>query len=64
VQLVYRKRAFEGGSKDFEFSRQTMLDHWASGVADIEHCVSRRDELFSNPPKAGVTVIDPGLPSR
>jgi NTE family protein len=62
VQLIYRKRPFEGGSKDYEFSRQTMLDHWASGMADIAHCARNRDALFSKPPKAGVTVIDPGLP--
>ena len=61
VQLIYRKRPYEGGSKDFEFSRQTMLEHWARGVADIEHCARRRDELFSQPPRAGVTLIDPGL---
>src|SRR5262249_9405194 len=32
VQLIYRQKPYEGHSKDYEFSRQTMLDHWASGV--------------------------------
>ncbi len=61
VQLIYRKRPYEGGSKDYEFSRQTMLDHWASGLADAEHCFHRSRQLFSRPPRSGVTLIDPGL---
>ena len=61
VQLIYRKRPYEGGSKDYEFSRQTMLDHWACGLADAEHCFRNSGELFARAPKAGVTLIDPGL---
>ena len=61
VQLIYRKRPYEGGAKDYEFSRQTMLDHWACGMADIDHCASRAHLLFAKPPTAGVTLIDPGL---
>jgi NTE family protein len=38
VHLIYRGREWESGAKDFEFSRRTMLDHWAQGgtaVADV-----------------------------
>jgi len=35
VQLVYRTRRYEGGAKDYEFSRLTMREHWASGRADV-----------------------------
>ncbi|WP_064032292.1 patatin-like phospholipase family protein, partial [Methylosinus sp. R-45379] len=31
VQLVYRSPTYEGASKDYEFSRQTMEDHWRTG---------------------------------
>ena len=61
VQLVYRKRAYEGGSKDYEFSRQTMVEHWAGGLADVEHCFAHADALFASAPRTGVAVIDPGL---
>ncbi len=61
VQLIYRKRAYEGGSKDYEFSRQTMLDHWAAGVADVEQCVHRKHSLLPPTREQGVVVIDPGL---
>lgn len=60
VQLIYRKRAFEGGSKDYEFSRQTMLDHWSSGVADVGDCVRRLDALLAAAREKGIMVVDPG----
>ncbi|HEY2660659.1 MAG TPA: patatin-like phospholipase family protein [Caulobacteraceae bacterium] len=60
VQLIYRKRPYEGGSKDYEFSRQTMLEHWAGGVADVEHC-ARKKGLLPRTREPGVVVIDPGL---
>ena len=60
VQMIYRKRAYEGGSKDYEFSRQTMLEHWASGVADVEHYVARHGARPDLPADGGIKVIDPG----
>jgi NTE family protein len=61
VQLIYRKRPYEGGSKDYEFSRQTMLEHWASGFADVEHCFATQGERLTRAGHPGVVVIDPGL---
>ena len=61
VQLIYRDRAYEGGFKDVEFSRQTMLDHWASGVADGERTVRRRTHNPPKPGPGGAVSIDPGL---
>ena len=60
VQLIYRKQPYEGGSKDFEFSRQTMTEHWASGVADVRRTLERHTELLTQPLKPGVQVIDAG----
>jgi NTE family protein len=60
VQLIYRKRAYEGGSKDYEFSRQTMLEHWAVGVADVERFMRRESELIALPPAGGASAVDPG----
>jgi NTE family protein len=35
VHLIYKNKSFEGHYKDYEFSRDTMLEHWASGLEDI-----------------------------
>ncbi|WP_010543665.1 patatin-like phospholipase family protein [Sphingomonas elodea] len=31
VQLIYRAKIWEGGSRDFEFSTRTMREHWEAG---------------------------------
>jgi len=34
VHLIYRARNYEGHSKDYEFSRASMQDHWRAGYDD------------------------------
>ncbi|HMR33436.1 MAG TPA: patatin-like phospholipase family protein [Geminicoccaceae bacterium] len=34
VQLIYRAHEYEGISKDYEFSRRTMEEHWQAGYRD------------------------------
>src|SRR5271165_1832017 len=34
VHLIYRAKQYEGDSKDYEFSRLSMWDHWRSGYND------------------------------
>ena len=34
VHLIYRSKHYESQSKDYEFSRASMLEHWAAGLAD------------------------------
>lgn len=34
VHLIYRPRGYEGDSKDYEFSRTSMAEHWRSGYGD------------------------------
>jgi len=34
VHLIYRPRGYEGDSKDYEFSRMSMAEHWRSGYYD------------------------------
>jgi NTE family protein len=34
VHLIYRTRAYEGDSKDYEFSRLSMEEHWRAGYTD------------------------------
>src|SRR6185369_7629338 len=54
VQLVYRSPSYEGQSKDYEFSRRTMEDHWAAGRRDAEATLSH-PEALSLP--AGFTAV-------
>ena len=34
VHLIYRANKYEGACKDYEFSRQTMVEHWKAGCND------------------------------
>lgn len=48
VHLIYRGREWESGAKDFEFSRQTMLDHWEQGRNAVAGVVETGDRLIAN----------------
>ncbi len=60
IQLIYRAKSYEGGFKDFEFSRQTMLDHWSSGVIDASRCRRKLEHYTRKPDGAATSVFDPG----
>ena len=45
IHLIYRDKEWEGLAKDYEFSPQTMHEHWASGLADIERSLQHRSWL-------------------
>jgi NTE family protein len=51
VQLVYRSQTYEGQSKDFEFSRRTMQEHWLAGIRDAEATL-KHPEVLKPPTKA------------
>ncbi len=46
VHLIYRQGKWEGGSRDFEFSRQSMLHHWEEGRRSVRDTMSN-DELLA-----------------
>ncbi len=48
VQLVYRSKQYEGNSKDYEFSRLSMADHWRAGYDDA-HASLQHKEIFERP---------------
>ncbi|WP_349604326.1 MULTISPECIES: patatin-like phospholipase family protein [Cupriavidus] len=45
VHLIYRNKFFEGHYKDFEFSADTMGEHWTSGLDDIRGSFARPECL-------------------
>jgi NTE family protein len=40
VHLIYRSKDYEHFSKDYEFSRWTMQDHWSSGRTDMQQTLN------------------------
>lgn len=58
VHFIYRRVAYDGSSKDFEFSRLTMAEHWAAGRADARRTLRRLE--WREPPldTEGIAVFD------
>jgi NTE family protein len=48
VHLIYRSKNYEGQSKDYEFSRLSMRDHWEAGYNDAMRTL-RRPEALQRP---------------
>ena len=48
VHLIYRANAWEGGARDYEFSRRTMEEHWASGHAAVAATMRESALIASN----------------
>ena len=58
VHLIYRARNHEGHSKDYEFSRLSMQDHWRAGYHDALRTL-RHPEVLARPSSAdGVFTFD------
>ena len=58
VHLIYRSKHYESQSKDYEFSRLSMREHWASGQADMAHTLHDPRWLQRQPSATGVRVFD------
>jgi NTE family protein len=43
VHLIYKNKAYEGHYKDYEFSVDTMREHWESGLEDIRDSFAHRE---------------------
>jgi NTE family protein len=58
IQLIYQAKNYEGCSKDYEFSRRTMEEHWKSGYGDAVRTL-RHPEVLQRPDGAdGVFTFD------
>lgn len=62
VELIHRKQTFEGVSKDYEFSRLSMIQHWSEGLADVQHALNHGDWRKRNVGFDGLQVFDFGNP--
>jgi NTE family protein len=58
VQLIYRAKNYEGPAKDYEFSRESMEEHWRAGYYDAVHTL-RHPEVVGRPANdEGVFTFD------
>jgi NTE family protein len=58
IQLIYRSKEYEGDSKDYEFSRRSMEDHWRAGYHDTIRTL-RHPEVLERPRSLdGVSMFD------
>ena len=58
VQLIYRPFEPQGGSKDYEFSRGTMLARWQEGLRDAQTTLEAAPWLAPVPKNVGARVFD------
>ena len=58
IHLIYHARNYEGASKDYEFSRRTMEEHWKTGYSDMARTL-RHPEVLARPKSPdGVFTFD------
>jgi NTE family protein len=58
VQLTYHSKSYEGASKDYEFSRRTMEEHWRSGYDDVVRSLQHPEVLQRPDNPQGVRTFD------
>jgi NTE family protein len=58
LQMIYQQKAYEGDSKDHEFSATSMREHWQSGLDDTRRTLKRRDWLALPEDGMGILVHD------
>jgi NTE family protein len=58
VHLIHRRKRYETQSKDYEFSRTSMHEHWQAGRADMLHTLNHPDWRARTLPADGVHVFD------
>ena len=64
IHTIYRAKSYEIASKDYEFSRRTMEEHWATGYSDMSRTL-RHPEVLQRPQSAdGVFTFDLAVQGR
>jgi NTE family protein len=64
IQLIYRANKYEGDSKDYEFSRQSMEEHWRAGYHDTVRTLRHPEVLERPASEEGVFVFDLAVHGR
>jgi NTE family protein len=64
IHLIYRPRNYEGHSKDYEFSRLSMEEHWRAGYHDARRTLSHPEILKRPINHEGVFTFDLDVDGR
>jgi NTE family protein len=64
VHLIYRSRNYEGQSKDYEFSRISMKDHWDAGYNDAIRTLRHPEALQRPIDRTGCATFDLAVNGR
>jgi NTE family protein len=57
VHLIYRDKPYELDSKDYEFSRAMVEEHWMAGMRDMRNTIAH-PEWLQSATENGVTTFD------
>lgn len=63
VHLIYRDKPYELDSKDYEFSRAMVDEHWQAGMRDMRNTIAH-PEWLESATADGVTTFDLTEPGR
>ena len=58
VHAIYRRKPYETQSKDYEFSRLSMREHWQAGREDMARTLASAAWQKRQAPRGGVQVFD------
>jgi NTE family protein len=58
VQLIHRRKNHFTQSKDYEFSRQSIGEHWSAGIADARQTLQHKAWRKRKRPEHGVVALD------
>jgi len=58
VHLIHRRKNYFTQSKDYEFSRHSIDEHWESGTDDVRRTLRHKEWQARRKPKHGVTIFD------
>jgi len=56
VHLIYRASGYAGDSKDYEFCRRSMEDHWRAGYYDAVHTLRHR-KILERPTREAIATF-------
>ena len=58
VHLIKQRKDYATQSKDFEFSRLSLDEHWQAGQNDVRHTLNHKSWLTRTKPDNDVRILD------
>jgi NTE family protein len=58
LQLIYQKKTYEGSARDYDFSADSMEEHWQNGHEDTRRTLQHKDWLQMPPKNIGIVTHD------